>query len=103
MPKLNDVNTNDIAAAIRLGCRTMHKVFDADDGGVPFFRSLIEPETLLAFSAAHSEAHVPGRHLNARGIYQDNDFRTAAITSTQREKQRTIHRSVTRTRPTRSL
>ena len=65
MPKLNDVNTNDIAAAIRLGCRTMHNVFDADDGGVPFFRSLIEPETLLAFSAVHSEAHVPGRHLNA--------------------------------------
>ena len=65
MPKLNDVNTNDIAAAIRLGCRTMHNVFDADDGGVPFFSSLIEPETLLAFNAVHSEAHVPGRHLNA--------------------------------------
>ena len=65
MPKLNDVNTNDIAAAIRLGCRTMHNVFDADDGGVPFFSSLIEPEALLAFSAVHSEAHVPGRHLNA--------------------------------------
>ena len=65
MPKLNDVNKTDIAAAIQLGCRTMHNVFDADDGGIPFFRSLIEPETLLAFSPIHSEAHVPGRHLNA--------------------------------------
>ena len=43
----------------------MHNVFDADDGGVPFFSSLIEPEALLAVSAVHSEAHVPGRHLNA--------------------------------------
>ena len=65
MAKLDQVNTTDIAAAIRLGCRTMQNVFDADDGGVPFFRSLIEPETLLAFSPVHSEAHVPGRHLNA--------------------------------------
>ena len=65
MAKLDAVNDRDIAAAIRLGCRTMQQVFNADDDGVPFFRSVIEPETLLAFSALHSESHVPGRHLNA--------------------------------------
>ncbi|MBT4980975.1 MAG: hypothetical protein HOM86_26895 [Gemmatimonadetes bacterium] len=65
MAKLDEVNDRDIAAAIRLGCRTMQNVFNADDDGVPFFRSLIEPETLLAHSEYHSESHVPGRHLNA--------------------------------------
>ena len=65
MAKLDQVNDRDIAAAIRLGCRTMQNVFAADDGGVPFFRSLIEPETRLAFSAFASESHVPGRHRNA--------------------------------------
>ena len=65
MAKLEQVNDRDIAAAIWLGCRTMQNVFDADDDGVPFFRSLIEPEILLAFSPFASESHVPGRHLNA--------------------------------------
>ena len=65
MAILDQVNDRDIDAAIRLGCRTMQNVFDADDDGVPFFRSLIEPETLLAFNQVHSESHVPGRHLNA--------------------------------------
>ena len=50
MAKLARVNDRDIAAAIRLGCRTMQNVFNADDEQVPFFRSLIEPETLLAHS-----------------------------------------------------
>lgn len=29
--KVAQVNTTDIAAAIRLGCRTMQRVFNADD------------------------------------------------------------------------
>ena len=65
MSRLHDVNTTDIRDAIRLGCRTMQHVFDADDGNVPFFSSRIRPETAFAFSPRYSEAHVPGRHLNA--------------------------------------
>ena len=66
MAQLQDVNTTDLREAMRLGCRTMSSVFDADDEqGVPFFGSMVLPESRLTFSSAHSEAHVPGRHLNA--------------------------------------
>jgi len=63
--RLRDVNTTDIKDAIRLGCRAMQSVFNADDPhGVPFFGvGMIPPR--LSFSAYHSESHVPGRHLNA--------------------------------------
>ena len=62
---LANVNTTDIAAAIRLGCRTMCSVFNADDDDVPFFGSRVWPEAYLSFSTSASESHVPGRHLNA--------------------------------------
>ena len=65
MSKLNDVNTTDIRDAIGLGCQTMRSVFDADDDNIPFFNSQVLPEAGLSFSPVHSEAHVPGRHLNA--------------------------------------
>ena len=65
MPRLRDVNTTDIEDAIRLGCRTMCSVFNADDNNVPFFGSRVLPEARLYFSPVHSESHVPGRHLNA--------------------------------------
>ena len=65
MANVANVNTTDIQDAIRLGCRTMSSVFDADDGNVPFFRSTVRPEARLAFSPDCSESHVPGRHLNA--------------------------------------
>lgn len=65
MAKLNNVNTTDIREAIRLGCRTMCSVFNADDNDIPFFSSSVRPTAGLGFSSAHSEAHVPGRHLNA--------------------------------------
>ena len=65
MGRLNNVNTTNILDAIRLGCRTMCNVFNADDNDVPFFGSRVRPEACLEFSWAHSEAHVPGRHLNA--------------------------------------
>jgi hypothetical protein len=65
MSKLAHVNTTDIASAIRLGCRTMQSVFNADDDQVPFFGSTLRPNATLSFSAYHSESHVPGRHLNA--------------------------------------
>ena len=62
---LADVNTTDISSAIRLGCRTMCSVFNADDDDVPFFSSQVWPEARLSFSYLHTEAHIPGRHLNA--------------------------------------
>ena len=64
MARLDDVNTTDIHDAIRLGCRTMQNVFNRDDGQVPFFGSIVRPHAELTFSSWHSEAHVPGRHLN---------------------------------------
>jgi len=75
---LADVNTTDIEGAIRLGCRTMCSVFNADDDDVPFFSSQVWPEARLSFSSTHNESHVPGRHLNAllsaeyaAGVYVD--------------------------------
>ena len=65
MSKLEHVNSTDILDAIRLGCRTMQSVFNADDDQVPFFGSSVRPGAALRFSAYHSESHVPGRHLNA--------------------------------------
>ena len=65
MTKLSNVNTTDVHSAIELGCRTMQSVFDADDHDRPFFSSRVYPNALLAFSAHHSESHVPGRHLLA--------------------------------------
>ncbi|NUQ62089.1 MAG: hypothetical protein HUU20_06355 [Pirellulales bacterium] len=63
---MQDVNTTDLRKAIVLGCRTMQNTFDADDNGVPFFGSTVFPGTPgFSFSGWHSEAHVPGRHLNA--------------------------------------
>jgi hypothetical protein len=65
MTQLRDVNTSDLAGAIRLGCQTMGSVFNADDNDIPFFGSVVWPEPRLSFHASHSESHVPGRHLNA--------------------------------------
>lgn len=65
MGKLQHVNSTDIADAIRLGCRTMQNVFNADDDQIPFFGSTVRPKAALSFSARHGESHVPGRHLNA--------------------------------------
>lgn len=64
--RLTGVNTTDLIDAIRLGCRMMGNVFNADDDrGAPFFGSEVWPNPELQFSGANSDAHVPGRHLNA--------------------------------------
>ena len=63
--KLSNINTTDITDAIRLGCRMMSNVFNADDNDIPFFGSEVRPDPQLRFSGVHSESHVPGRHLNA--------------------------------------
>ena len=65
MAQLADVNTTDLLDAISLGCRTMSSTFNADDNDIPFFRAAFRREPELEFSWAHTEAHVPGRHLNA--------------------------------------
>ena len=62
---LQNVNTTDLIGAIRLGCRMMCNVFNADDNDIPFFSSSVRPDPQLKFEANASEAHVPGRHLNA--------------------------------------
>ena len=62
--KVQDVNTTDIRAAVELGCRTMQSVFNADDSGFPFFKSVVLPRAYMAFHDVHGESHVPGRHLN---------------------------------------
>ena len=65
MAQLTHVNTTDLRDAISLGCRTMSSIFNADDCDIPFFISEIRPKIRLSFHACYSEAHVPGRHLNA--------------------------------------
>ena len=64
MAKVSNVNTTDMRAAIRLGCRTMASVFNADDNDIPFFGSQVRPHPYLS-GGGIAEAHVPGRHLNA--------------------------------------
>lgn len=65
MSKLHDVNTTDIADAIRLACNTMQNVFNADDNDIPFFNAQALPEALMNFECPYTESHVPGRHLSA--------------------------------------
>jgi hypothetical protein len=65
MTRLQNVNTTDLLAAISLGCRPMHHMFNADDNGLPFFITSVWPHASLAWSPDLSECHVPGRHLNA--------------------------------------
>ncbi len=62
--KLRNANTTSIRDAVELGCRTMQSVFNADDNGFPFFKSVVLPRAYLAFHEVHGESHVPGRHLN---------------------------------------
>ena len=62
---LNHVNTTDILSAIRLGCETMSRVFDERHNYSPYFGAYLRPTAFLKFSNTYSDAHVPGRHLNA--------------------------------------
>ena len=63
--RLKDVNTTSIRDAVSLGCRNMGNVFNRDDHDMPFQGSEVWPDAELVFSNYFSEAHVPGRHLNA--------------------------------------
>ena len=64
MTRLQDVNTTDIVGAIRLGCETMSRTFNADDGDLPYFSASASPVAQM-LDVFGPEAHVPGRHLNA--------------------------------------
>ena len=71
--QLTDVNTTDIADAIRLGCRCMGRTFNAPDADRPFFGARVRPVAELRGS---SESHLPGRHLNAEdavGVMLDEE------------------------------
>ena len=62
---LKDVNTTDIPGAIRLGCHSMGSVLNPEDHFVPYFAAWLGRNSRLEFHGWLSEAHVPGRHLNA--------------------------------------
>ena len=64
-PRVRDVNTTSIRAAVGLATHTMSNVFNADDHDIPFFGSTVWPAAGLSFQESHTESHVPGRHLNA--------------------------------------
>ncbi len=81
MPPLPQVNTTDLYSAVALGCQAMQAALNRDDDQVPFFEARAWPDAWLRFSPAFSEAHVPGRHLNALlnaeaalGIVVDEDI-----------------------------
>lgn len=65
MTRVSNVNATSLRAAIELACQTMHSVFNADDNDIPFFIASVHPKVEFAFNDSFSEAHVPGRHLNA--------------------------------------
>ena len=62
--RLKDVNTTNMADAIRLGCLTMQRVFNRDDNDSIFMVSRARPNPELSMSAIY-DGHLPGRHLNA--------------------------------------
>ena len=62
MTRMTDVNTTDIIDAIRLGCRSMERMFNPADDDLPYFRVFVRPEPFLGMCMPD---HVPGRHINA--------------------------------------
>ena len=87
MTRLADVNTRDIRGAIALGCQTMSSVFNADDSDVdcPFFDVVVRPDVKMGFNGLHTEAHVPGRHINA--MLNAEDAAGVALDEAAVEKQ----------------
>ncbi|MDE0610094.1 MAG: hypothetical protein OXH77_09325 [Anaerolineaceae bacterium] len=59
------VNTVDIRDAVQLGCQTMTRAFNRHDADRPFFSAFVRPAARLGWSSQYTDAHVPGRHLNA--------------------------------------
>jgi hypothetical protein len=63
--RVKNVNFTDIRGAIEMGCGTMSRDLNRDDHDIPFFASQVWPHAELSWDRNFSEAHVPGRHLNA--------------------------------------
>ena len=70
MPKLAKVNTDNIGGAIRLGCRTMCRVFNADDGDIPFFGSCVWPQPELVLQ--HPTRDIRVRLRGDQAVAMDN-------------------------------
>ena len=97
MAQMQDVNTTSIPDAITLGCRTMQRVFNADDDDTPFFLTYASPEPHLAYDGMFAEPHVPGRHLNALLRAEDTlgvEIAEAAVETHARVAFRTLCESV---------
>ncbi len=65
MTRLSNVNSTDLRDAVQLGCQTMTRAFNRHDVDRPFFSAFVRPAARLVWSNHYSDAHVPGRHLNA--------------------------------------
>ena len=65
MTQLRNVNDTDLRSAVELGCHTMKRGFNRHDTDRPYFSACIRPAACLGWSNYFSDAHVPGRHLNA--------------------------------------
>ena len=65
MTQLRNVNDTDLRSAVALGCHTMTRGFNRHDADRPYFSACIRPTACLGWSNFYSDAHVPGRHLNA--------------------------------------
>ena len=65
MTRLGNVNTVDVRDAVQLACQTMTRGFNRHDSNHPFFSAFIRPAACLGWSGQYTDAHVPGRHLNA--------------------------------------
>ena len=65
MTGLLHVNAVDVRDAVQLGCQTMSRAFNRHDADRPFFSAFLRPAARLGWSSHYSDAHVPGRHLNA--------------------------------------
>jgi len=62
MAKVGNINTTSVRDAIRLGCRTIGNVLNADDNYFPFFGAVVRPDAYLEWGL---ESDIPGRHLDA--------------------------------------
>ena len=65
MTRLSNVNSTDLRDAVQLGCQTMTRAFNRHDAYRPFFSAFVRPAARLGWSSHYTDAHVPGRHLNA--------------------------------------
>lgn len=64
-PRVANVNTTSIPAAVASACRAMGNVFNPADNGYPYMYTRIWPDGWLGFSPYHGAIQLSGRHLDA--------------------------------------